>query len=88
LEVKHELSGPHTFEGPEGPPGPPGPPGVDGESAYGYGGMFVETSEGSCFTANPHTYDCNCPDGYLSMLMLITEGTEWDDGYRYLYICY
>jgi hypothetical protein len=82
------LNGTMGTRGPIGETGPAGVPGEDGVSPFSYGGMFVEDSFGSCFTANPHTHDCNCPSGFATQLMLITNGADFDDGQRFMYLCY
>jgi hypothetical protein len=55
---------------------------------YGFGGIFVESSDGSCFSVNPYTEDCGCPSIYMPQLVLVTDGADFDDRYRFMYICY
>jgi hypothetical protein len=75
-------------DGVPGPMGPRGEPGADGADAYGYGGMFVEYDDGRCFTVNPLTADCGCPDSYIPQVMLVTDPSRFDDRERILYLCY
>jgi hypothetical protein len=82
------LPMPEGVPGPVGPPGLPGSDGSDGADAYGYGGMFVEYDDGTCFTANPLTADCGCPDSYIPLVMLISGSTGYDGRERLLYLCY
>ena len=56
--------------------------------AYGYGGMFVEYDDGTCFTTNPITAECGCPDSFIAQVMLVTGPTGYDDRERLLYLCY
>jgi hypothetical protein len=35
-----------------------------------------------------HTEDCGCPSIYTPQLVLVTDGEDFDDRYRFLYICY
>ena len=79
---------PIRTEGVPGPMGPRGVPGVDGADAYGFGGMFVEYDDGMCFTANPHTDDCGCPESYTPLLMLISGATGYGEPERLMYLCY
>ena len=64
------------------------PPGVGGDAGYGFGGIFIESSDGSCYSVNMHTEDCGCPSIYTPQLVLVTDGEDFDDRYRFLYICY
>ena len=68
-----------------GPEGPEGPPGRDGTS---WGGMFVESDDGLCTTANPMSGYCDCPEGYAPELMLMSPDIDDEIRTLFMYICY
>ena len=47
----------------------------------------VESSDGACFSVNLHTEDCGCPSIYTPQLVMVTDGPDFDDRYRFMYIC-